>query len=278
MTALGPSGGKIRVLIADDEPLARRGLELRLASDPNVVIVGQVGDGEAVVHAVRECAPDLLLLDVQMPGMGGFETLKAIPAQLMPLVVFVTAYDHYAIDAFEANAVDYLLKPVDGSRLSKALDKARSILERSYADGHRARLLALLSALSGKPDLTLEEVLETEDPSRLVEATKQISLKDGTRTIRVSPGSVKWVDAAGDYVCIHTDEGTHVVRATIGDLGRRLDTTSFLRIHRSTIVNARRVVSSRPHSNGEAFLTLDCGQELKVSRSYRKTISALVRS
>ena len=150
----------IRTLIADDEPLARRGLELRLAGEPDIRIVGQVGDGAAAVRAVSEHAPDLLFLDVQMPGLDGFATLRAIPARQMPLVVFVTAYDHYAINAFETNAVDYLLKPVDDSRLHQALFRVREMLDRREASEHRARLLGLLGAISGRPALTLDEALE----------------------------------------------------------------------------------------------------------------------
>lgn len=263
----------IRVLIADDEPLARRGLELRLAGERDVRIVGQVGDGEATIRAVSEHAPDLLFLDVQMPGLDGFATLRAIPAQQMPLVVFVTAYDHYAISAFEANAVDYLLKPVDDSRLHQALFRVREALDRRDASEHRAKLLGLLGALSGRPALTLDEALETGDPRRLRDSDAPLAIRDGARTVRIPRHSIRWADAAGDYICIHTDGDTYVLRATLGQLEKRLDPARFPRIHRSALVNTARVKSLRPHLNGEYFLMLDCGRELKLSRSYRDRLA-----
>lgn len=259
----------IRTLLVDDEPLARRGLELRLAGERDIHIVGQVGDGAAAVRAVSEQAPDLLFLDVQMPGLDGFATLRAIPAQQMPQVVFVTAYDHYALDAFEASAVDYLLKPVDDGRLHQALFRVREALDRREASDHRAKLLGLLGALSGRPALTLDEALEAEGAQELRDPEAPLAVRDGARTLRLSRASIRWIDAAGDYLCIHTDRDTHVLRATLGQLEKRLHASRFPRIHRSTLVNAARVVSLRPHLNGEYFLTLDCGQELKLSRSYR---------
>lgn len=263
----------IRVLIADDEPLARRGLELRLAGERDIRIVGQVGDGEAAIRAVSEHAPDLLFLDVQMPGLDGFATLRAIPAQQMPLVVFVTAYDHYAINAFEASAVDYLLKPVEESRLHQALFRVREALDRRLASEHRGKLLGLLGALSGRPALTLDEALQAGDTSRLHAPDVPLAIRDGARTVRIPPHSLRWVDAAGDYICIHTDSETYVLRATLGQLEKRLDPARFPRIHRSALINAARVKSLRPHLNGEYFLTLDCGQELKLSRSYRDRLA-----
>lgn len=263
----------IRTLLVDDEPLARRGLELRLAGERDIHIVGQVGDGAAAVHAVSEHAPDLLFLDVQMPGLDGFATLRAIPAQQMPLVVFVTAYDHYALNAFEASAVDYLLKPVDEGRLHQALFRVREALDRREASDHRAKLLGLLGALSGRPALTLDEALDADGAQELRDPEAPLAIRDGARTLRIPRAGIRWIDAAGDYLCIHTDRDTHVLRATLGQLEKRLQPNRFPRIHRSTLVNAARVVELRPHLNGEYFLTLDCGQELKLSRSYRDRLA-----
>ncbi len=266
-------GRVIRTLLADDEPLARRGLELRLAGEPDIHIVDQVGDGAAAVRAVSAHAPDLLFLDVQMPGLDGFAALREIPAQQMPLVVFVTAYDHYALNAFEANAVDYLLKPVDDSRLHQALFRVRETLDRRDASDHRARLLGLLGAISGRPSLTLDEALEAGGAQDLRDPDAPLAIRDGARTVRLPRASIRWVDAAGDYLCIHTDHETHVLRASLAQLEKRLDPARFPRIHRSTLINAARVSSLRPHLNGEYFLTLDCGQELKLSRSYRDRLA-----
>lgn len=263
----------IRTLIADDEPLARRGLELRLAGDPHIDIVAQVGDGEAAIRAVVEHSPHLLFLDVQMPGMDGFATLRAIPMQKMPLVVFVTTYDHYAIKAFEVNALDYLLKPVDDERLHQSLLRVREALGRRDASEHRSRLLGLLGSLRGQPALTLEKALEAGHLCPPPPSDTPLAIRDGTRTLRLPLETIRWIDAAGDYVCIHTDGENHVVRTTLGQIEKRLDPARFPRIHRSILINAMRVKSLRPYFNGEYFLMLDCGQELKLSRGYRDRIA-----
>jgi len=264
----------LRTLIVDDEPLARRGLELRLTDVEDIEIVGQCGDGQSALTAIAELQPDLMFLDVQMPGLDGFATLRALPAAQMPLVVFVTAFDHYAIRAFEASAVDYLLKPVDDSRLHQALFRAREALAQRQAEAHCERLLCLLGEVSGKPSLSLDQALSAATGAEL-RTDQRLALRDGHTTVRIDPDTIRWIDAAGDYMCIHTDAETHVLRATLRDLEAQLDANRFLRVHRSTIVNAARVVQLTPHSNGESFLRLDCGQQLKLSRSYRDKLALL---
>jgi two-component system, LytTR family, response regulator len=270
---------RLRVLVVDDEPLARRGLELRLGAHADVDIVGQYGDGASAIAGLREHRPDLVFLDVQMPGIDGFETLRRIPSPELPMVVFVTAYDHYAIRAFEASAIDYLLKPVDDGRLAQALARARQARSEQQAGSHCAHLLGLLGELSGRPPLTLDEALRPDALAQL-RREDRLAVRDGQRTLRVDLRSIRWIDAAGDYMCIHVDgDGpagrTLVLRATMRHLEQQLDPRRFPRIHRSTIVNADRIVETRPHTNGECFLRLDCGQELKLSRSYRDRLPAL---
>ncbi|MEI2796773.1 LytTR family DNA-binding domain-containing protein [Pseudoxanthomonas sp. F11] len=270
----------LRAIVVDDEPLARRGLEIRLAAHADVQIVGYYGDGASAIGGLRAHRPDLMFLDVQMPGMDGFQTLRAIPANEMPLVVFVTAYDHYAIRAFEASATDYLLKPVEDSRLAQALARVRQARAQREASGHCAHLLGLLGELSGRPPLDLDEALKP-DALDLLRREEKLAVRDGGRTVRVDLHSIRWIDAAGDYMCIHTDGdgpngNTLVLRATMRELEKQLDPQRFPRIHRSTIVNARRVVEMRPHTNGESFLRLDCGQELKLSRSHRDKLAVLL--
>lgn len=265
----------IRTLLVDDEPLARRGLELRLAEQHDVEIVGQCGNGDEALRAINELQPDLMFLDVQMPGLDGFATLRAIPTSHMPMVVFVTAYDHYAIRAFEASAVDYLLKPIDDSRLAQALHRVRDARREREAQTHCARLLGLLGELSGRPALSLDEALASDHTLRLSPKDARLAIKDGTTTVRVEPASIRWVDAAGDYMCIHTDSETHVLRATMRELEAQLDPRQFQRVHRSTIVNVARVRSFRAHINGEYFLVLDSGNEVKLSRSYKDKIAIL---
>ncbi len=266
---------RIRALIVDDEPLARRGLELRLAQAEGVEIVGQCGDGASAIAAVHRLQPDVMFLDVQMPGADGFDTLRAIPASAMPLVVFVTAYDHFALRAFEAAAIDYLLKPADDERLYQALDRVRHELVQRASGIHCAQLLRLLGELDGRGPLTLEQALDPAYAAQL-RRDNRLVVREGGRVVRVDLDSLRWIDAAGDYMCLHTDGETLVLRATMSELERRLDPRRFARIHRSTIVNLRRVVEMRPLTNGESFLRLDCGQELKLSRSYRDKLALLM--
>ncbi|RDZ27448.1 LytR/AlgR family response regulator transcription factor [Lysobacter silvisoli] len=266
---------RLRTIIVDDEPLARRGLVLRLAEHADVDVVGQYGDGAAAIAAVHTQRPDLMFLDVQMPGVDGFEALRHIPAAEMPLVVFVTAYDHYAIRAFEASATDYLLKPVDEGRLAQALARVRYARSQRDASGHCAHLLGLLGELSGREPLGLDEALRPDAIEQL-RSDNKLAVRDGNRTVRIDLGSIRWIDAAGDYMCIHTDGETLILRGTMRELEKQLDPQRFPRIHRSTIVNAKRVVELRPHTNGEGYIRLDCGQELKLSRTHREKVALLI--
>ena len=271
ITPPGVAQAKIRTLIVDDEPLARRGLELRLARHADVDIVGMAANGREAFHMISELQPELMFLDVQMPGIDGFGLLRAVPATMMPLTVFVTAFDQYALDAFAASALDYLLKPVEDIRLDQAVERARAALATRAAQDHCEKLLKLLATLSDKPDLRLSDVLE-ESPRRPGE---KLAIRDGQRIVRVDIDAIQWIDAAGDYMCVHTPSETHVLRGTMHDLEQRLDPARFQRIHRSTIVNLERVKEMRPHQNGEYFLVLDSGHELKLSRSYRDKVKLL---
>ncbi len=262
----------LRTLIVDDEPLARRGLELRLEAHPDVEIVGEAGNGREAFFAVSALNPDLVLLDVQMPEVDGFGLLRALPPERMPLIVFVTAYDAHALAAFSASAVDYLLKPVDCERLAEALARVRAALASRTAGAHRDRLLRLIAELSGRPGLSLEEALGGFEA---VPSAGRLAIRDGDRTVRLDPGEIRWIDAAGDYLCIHAGGETLVLRATMREMEQRLDPRRFLRIHRSTIVNRDCVRELRPHVNGEYFLTLEGGQTLKLSRSYKDKVALL---
>ena len=259
----------IRTLIVDDEPLARRGLELRLCRYPDIEIVGQAGNGRQAFHAISTLRPQLMFLDVQMPGVDGFELLRALPATQIPLTVFVTAYDQYALAAFAASALDYLLKPVDDTRLEESIERARARLTARKTEDHYERLLKLIA--------TLPETAKSKIDAFLAEDTDahtgdKLTIKDGSRLLRIDIESIRWIDAAGDYMCIHAGDDTHVLRGTMQQLERRLDPRRFVRVHRSSIVNLARVKEMRPHLNGEYFLVLDSGHELKLSRSYRDKV------
>ena len=265
----------IRTLIVDDEPLARRGLELRLKDAADITIVRQCANGREAIAAIAEEAPDLMFLDIQMPGLSGLDVVAQVPQESMPMVVFVTAFDRYAINAFEAHALDYLLKPVDDARLAAALDRVRAQWQQKQAIAQREQLMALLADVKGNGEISPEgaAAASAADARRYA---KMLPIRSGRETIRLDVTTIDWIDAAGDYMCLHADGQTHVLRATMKELEDMLDPQVFQRVHRSTIVNLARVRSLRPHLNGECFLKLQSGQEVKLSRSFRDKVEMLL--
>jgi len=266
---------KIRTILVDDERLARRGLELRLAGAPDVEIVAECENGRDAIQQVAALQPDLMFLDIQMPGLSGFDVLARMPHDSLPAIVFVTAFDRYAVDAFEANALDYLLKPVEDARLEHALARVRQHLSEREALGQRDRLLGLLASVQGAGEIDPEMLLArmATPASRFPEI---LAIRTGRETVRVRSTDIDWIDAAGDYMCVHAGDETHVLRGTMKDLEASLDPAAFQRIHRSAIVNLKRVRKLRPHANGEYFLTLEGGQELKLSRTHRDKVELLL--
>ena len=262
----------MRALIVDDEALARRGLELRLAQEPDIEVCGQCSNGREAVAAVRALKPDLLFLDIQMPGMDGFSVVAALQASQLPMVVFVTAFDEYAIRAFEARALDYLLKPVEDARLHDTLRHVRVQFERREALAHREKLLGVICELTGNPHAQLEDALARGARAGGAAYLTRLSIRDGRTVTCVDTGDIDWVDAAGDYMCVHEQGRTHVFRGTMKALEEVLDPRLFQRVHRSTIVNIGRVKELRAHMNGEYFLYLADGTELKLSRNYKHKI------
>jgi len=264
----------IRTLIVDDEPLARRGLELRLREATDIQIVGQCANGREALAAIADMAPDLMFLDIQMPGLSGIEVVKQVPQESMPMVVFVTAFDRFAIDAFESHALDYLLKPVDEERLARALDRVRAQWQQKQAAAQREQLMALIADLTGKGEIEPEALAAAGQPARRY--ATMLPIRAGRETIRLDVATIDWIDAAGDYMCLHAGGQTHVLRATMKELEDMLDPSVFQRVHRSTIVNLARVRSLRPHVNGECFLRLQSGPEVKLSRSFRDKVEMLL--
>ena len=257
----------IRTILVDDEALAIQGLELRLASHPDVEIVDRCRNGREAIRSIKTHKPDLVFLDVQMPGFDGFGVIEGLMDIEPPLIVFVTAFDEFALKAFEAQALDYLLKPVDEARLAATLQRVRERLAERRASDETGRLRSLLKtvapqAVSG----TSEEV----GPGRY---EKLLNVKDRGQIFRVDVESIERIDAAGDYMCIHTGGQTLILRETMKDLERRLDPRKFRRIHRSTIVNLDQVRQVKPHTNGECYLVLSSGAQVKVSRSYRDVVA-----
>jgi two-component system LytT family response regulator len=267
----------IRAIIVDDEELARRGIEIRLAAHPDVQIVGHCENGREALEAVVREKPDLMFLDIQMPGMSGFDVLARLPHESMPMIVFVTAYDRFALDAFEAQALDYLLKPINDTRFAQALERVRSFWRQKSAVAQRDKLMELIAATKGSAALDSEEIQRQLDAAVGPEYPEVLPIRDDHGTVRLDVSRIDWIDAAGDYMCVHADGRTYVLRETMKSLEAILDPKVFQRVHRSTIVNIQRVRRLRPHTNGEYFLTLDDGQEIKLSRSYRDRVDQLLQ-
>jgi len=268
---------RIRAIIVDDEPLARRGIEIRLGGHPDIEIVAQCENGRQALAAIMREQPDLIFLDIQMPGLSGLDVLARLPQESIPLIVFVTAYDRYALDAFEAHALDYLLKPINDTRFSQALGRVREALVQRDAVAQREKLMKLLAATQGSGAIDAQQLREQLTAVRGPEYPEVLPIRDDSATVRVNVTSIDWIDAAGDYMCVHADGRTYVLRETMKSLETILDPQVFQRVHRSTIVNVKRVRRLRPHTNGEYFLTLEDGQEIKLSRSYRDRVDQLLR-
>lgn len=257
----------IRTILVDDEALAIQGLELRLASHPDVEIVDRCRNGREAIRSIKTHKPDLVFLDVQMPGFDGFGVIEGLMDIEPPLIVFVTAFDEFALKAFEAQALDYLLKPVDEARLGATLQRVRERLAERRASDESGRLRSLLKTVAPQAVSTNSEEM---GPGRY---EKLLNVKDRGQIFRVDVESIERIDAAGDYMCIHTGGQTLILRETMKDLERRLDPRKFRRIHRSTIVNLDQVRQVKPHTNGECYLVLSSGAQVKVSRSYRDVVA-----
>jgi len=249
----------MRVVIVDDEPIAREGVRTQLWREPEVEIVAECGDGLEAVEAIRELSPDLVFLDVQMPGMEGFEVVQTIGVEAMPAVVFVTAYDKYALQAFEVNAVDYLLKPFDSERFQKAFQRARLEIQRKTAETINQKLVALLESM--RPQ---HRYLE-----RLV-------VKSGGRIFFLPVSEIDWIESADNYVNLHSGRESHLIRETLTSLETKLNPEEFLRIRHSAIVNVRKIKELHPLFKGEYEIVLHNGVKLTSSRRYKHKLEHLL--
>jgi len=263
----------IRTLLVDDEPLATRGLAIRLKAFDDIEIIGNSVNGREAVKAIKQQKPDLVFLDIQMPGFDGFSVVRSLVGETeIPLVVFVTAFDQYALEAFESHALDYLLKPVEEDRLFEAVQRARDSISQRNAIEQNARLVEMIERMEQPPKEALTALLERPTEGKDSRFDPHLRIKDRGHISIVDVADVEFIDAAGDYMCIHVAEKTHILRETMKTMEKRLDPKIFQRIHRSTIVNLDKVREVKPHSNGECFLTLQSGTELKVSRSYKDVV------
>jgi len=245
----------MRAVIVDDDRLARRRLKRLLAATPDVSVVGEAGSGSAAVDLVTSLDPDLLFLDIQLPELDGFEVLAALSAPRAPLVVFTTAYSEHAVEAFERHALDYLVKPIEASRIRKTIDRARAACATRGADGTRAVLASFLADWQARAGYT-----------------ERFAVRDRRRILVIAAGDVDWFEAADNYVTLHVGGRTHLMRHTMQELEGRLDPARFLRIRRSTIVNIDRVVELRPEAHGEHLVVLRDGTTLSSTRTYAEVL------
>jgi two-component system LytT family response regulator len=249
---------KIRTIIVDDEPLARRGIRAHLKDEKDVEVVAECGNGRDAVQIIEAQAPDLLFLDVQMPELDGFGVLEALRRERLPAVIFVTAYDKYALRAFEVHALDYLLKPFDPERFSRALDRARAQIERRSITDLSHRLQNLI-----------------DDLKTGHKYTERLVIKSAGRIFFLSVEEIDWAEAADNYVRLHTGREAHLLRETMQSLEHRLDPTQFVRVQRSTLVNVRRIKEVRPLFRGEYEIVLIDGTRLASGRGYRDRLPEL---
>ena len=252
----------IRTLIVDDEPLARDAIRVLLRNDPDIDIAGECRDGQSAVDALRGGSIDLIFLDVQMPGMTGFDVVREIGPDKMPVIIFVTAFDNYAVAAFEAQALDYLLKPIDDDRFERSLVRAKRRLNRSSESKLAQQLSKAL------------ELLESKNAAPTYEIPAKLALKTSTRVVLVDPSEIDWVEAADYCLRVHVGTTAHLLRESMQTMQQRLGGANFVRIHRSSIVNVDRIREIQPLFHGDYVVVLIDGTKLRVSRSRRQALEA----
>jgi two-component system LytT family response regulator len=251
----------MRTIIADDESLARKKLRNFLESENDIEIVGECRNGKETIAALRNLEPDLVLLDVEMPDANGFQVLRAVPEDDLPIVIFTTAHDRYAVQAFEAHALDYLLKPFDKDRVHAAVERVRAELSKKQ---DRELGWRLLDALARTPPKA--------------QSDRRVAIRAGGRIVFLEIDEIDWVEAAANYVKVHAGKQSYVLRERIGRILERLDPDQFVRIHRSTIANVRRVKELQPCNSGEYIVVLKDGKELSCSRGYRAGMQRLIET
>lgn len=261
---------KIRTLIIDDEPLARAGMRVLLERDTDIEIVGECADGYEAIEAIRTLAPDVAFVDVQMPEVDGFEVLAQIAPENLPVVVFVTAFDEYALRAFEVHALDYLLKSYSDDRFEAALRRAKEQIRQKKVNEVSRRLLAMLNDHQGEDS-------PAETPKELQESyLRRLVVKSGGRVYFLKAHEIDWIEAADYYVSLHAGGKSHLLRESLHSLERRLDPDKFQRIHRSTIVNLDRIQELRPVTHGDFLVVLRDGTQLKMSRAHRQSLESIL--
>jgi two-component system LytT family response regulator len=256
---------KIRTLIVDDEPLARRNLRVLLEKDPQIEIVEECRNGREAVKAINTLSPDLIFLDIQMPEMDGFDVLEHVGPEHIQAIIFVTAFDQYALKAFDVHALDYLLKPFDDERFAHALKRAKAQIEAHEINRLSKRLLALLEERESERKVDQQDYLT------------RLMIKDSGRVRLLKVDEIDFVEADGNYAKLHAGRTTHLLREKMNDLEGRLDPARFVRIHRSIIVNLDRIKEMHPHFNGDYIVVLQDGRQLRMSRTRREHLEARLK-
>ncbi len=267
----------ITVVIVDDEKLAIDVLRLRLEKIQDIKVIGEATDGDQALELCQTLQPDVLFIDLQLPGLNGIEVVQVLQADIMPLIVFVSAYSEYAIDAFELNAIDYILKPVNLGRMQETIKRIRSKLSPQQRSDEKCRLLQALGTTSGLAISELEEWLERPHRQLPTPSRKSLVIKNSdNEKVFVEVKNIIWIDAAGNYMCIHTQAETFIVRSTMKKLESELEQPMFSRIHKSTLVNIEYVKGIQSLNNNESMLDLGDNIKLKVSRNYSETVKKII--
>ena len=268
----------LSAIIVDDEPLALEGLKLRLEKIPEINVIAEAMDGDKAITLCHELCPDVLFLDLHLPGLNGIEVVQTLQSDIMPMIVFVSAYGEYAIDAFELNAIDYVLKPANLSRLRTTVERLIKNHTPENTNKDKFKLLQALGESSGVSISELENWLESDNPLLTSYCQELIIKNSDNEKVFVPVNTIRWIDAAGDYMCLHTKDETHILRSTMKKLEQQLDDRVFKRIHKSTLVNVNCIKGIRSLRNSESILILGDDKQLKVSRNFSSSIQEFLET
>jgi two-component system LytT family response regulator len=270
---------KLKTIVVDDEAMSRKLILSYLDEFPEIEVIAECANGREAVATVLALEPDLMFLDIRMPGLNGFDVIKKIQPELLPMVIFCTAFERYALDAFDVHAVDYIVKPLDEQRLQLAVKRAIARFQEDQHSGeNKAFLLGAIDSITTNVSERKQLLDEPRVSSSSLEPVRKITIKDRDSIKLVKVDTIAWVDAAGDYMCVHAEGETHIMRCTMKQLLKDLGDSVFKQVHRSTIVNLNCIEEVIPHTKGEYFLQIDNGERIKVSRKYRGAIKTFLAS
>jgi two-component system LytT family response regulator len=267
----------IRALIVDDEPLARKDLRRSLQTEMDITIIGESTNGQEAAAMIRKLVPDLLFLDIEMPGMDGLSVIRSLPQEKIPMIIFITAYNQYAVDAFAVYAVDYLLKPFTDTRLEQALTRARQMHTMKQKNAVDSKIISLIEDMYENVK-SIESSVQNGTQADAGKYLDRIAVKNGQQVSFIPAESINWIEAWGNYIRLHTSEKTYLLREKIGRIEQKLNTTVFIRVHRSTIVHINKIKQLTPLFHGDYRLTMSDGTDLTLSRNFRERVQALIQN